>query len=138
MVESAIYTFRACASSEVDAKISRAFLFEFISLGVSSINFRVAFIQRRSPLNMLISVSQVLIIPNVVIIISFDISGILFGLLNLSSCWTSHELASLHVLEHFEDLIFLLLFFLLLFDSLFMFLHFSILLIFSFDNITFD
>jgi hypothetical protein len=136
MIESTVYSFRACTSSKVYAKIGRAFLFEFISLCVSSIDFRVAFIQRRGPLDMLISVSQVLIIPDVVIIISFNICGVLLGLLDLSSRWAGHELACLHVFEQFEDLIFLLLFFLLLFDSLFMFPFFSFLLIFfSFNSI---
>ena len=99
MIESAVNTFRACTSSEVYAEISGPFLFEFISLCVPSINFRVALIQRRGPLNVLISVSQVLIIPDVVIVISFNISSVLFGLLNLSSCRASHELAGLHVFE---------------------------------------
>jgi hypothetical protein len=135
MIESTVYSFRARTSSKVYAKIGRAFLFEFISLCVSSIDFRVAFIQRRGPLDMLISVSQVLIIPDIVIIVSFDICGVLLGLLDLSSGWAGHEFARLHVLEQFEDLIFLLLFFFLLFDSLFMFPLFSILLIFFSFNV---
>lgn len=78
MIESAVNAFRACTSREVYTEISRAFLFEFISLCIASIDFRVALIQRRGPLNVLISVSQVLIIPDVVIVISFNIGGVFF------------------------------------------------------------
>jgi len=109
MIESAVYAFRACTSSKVYAKIGRAFLFEFISLSVSSIDFRVAFIQRRGPLDMLISVSQVLIIPNVVIIVTFNVGCLLFKFRNLPPRRFLHPLMDLQTFLVFEELEFSLL-----------------------------
>jgi hypothetical protein len=52
-----------------------------------------------------ISVGQVLVIPNVVVIVALDVSSFLFGLFDLPSGRPNHEPLSLLILEDLEELI---------------------------------
>ena len=109
MIESAIYTLRTCPSSKVYAEVCRTLFLKFISLGIPCIDFRVALVQRWSFFHMYISVSKVLIVPDVVVVITFDISSILLWFLNLPSCRSFHPFSYYLILKELKNLILLIL-----------------------------
>jgi len=105
MVEAAIGPFRASSSSEVNTEVGRPFLLELVSLGKASVDLWVAFVQRGRPLHHLVAVCQVLIIPNVVVVVPLNVSCVLLRLLHLSSGWPLHEVPHLKVSELLEQLV---------------------------------
>ena len=122
MVKSAVHSFSAAASGKVNTEICGSFLFKLISLRASSINLRFASIKRRSFFNSLVSISQILVIPDIVIVIAFNVSSFFLGFLDLSSGRSVHPFACLLISELSEKLI-------LLFKFLFLLILFQILLI---------
>jgi hypothetical protein len=69
---------------------------------------RLAFIKRRSLFNLLISVGEILIIPDIIIIVSFNISSFFLRFLNLSTSRPLHHLAYLLISKLLKQFVFLL------------------------------
>jgi len=134
MIKSAVHTFSASTSSEVNAKVSRSFFFEFISFGKSSINFWITLIKSRCPFYLCISIGKVLIIPNVIIVVSFYICRLLFRLFDLSSSWPLHPLLYLLIVKQAKQsvlsLVVRLLYLLFLLNRLYFFNFLLFILIF--------
>lgn len=91
VVISAILSFRAASSGEIYAEPSRVFLLLVVSLRETSILLWVTFIKSRHPLVTILAVCKVLVVPNIIIIISFDICRIfLRGISDLTSSRSFH------------------------------------------------
>lgn len=80
MIKLTIDALRTAASRKVNTKVSCALALHLISFCEACVNFRLQFVEGDRTLFILIciSISQVLVIPNVVIIISLNIGGFLF------------------------------------------------------------
>ena len=111
MIKSAINSFCTTTSCIIHTEISWTFLFKFISFSIASIYLRITFVQRWCFLNLLISVSKIFIIPDIVIIVSFNICCFLFWFFNLSPRRSAHPFLNQHISELFEYFIFFLEFF---------------------------
>lgn len=108
MIKFTIYTFSAGTSCKIDTKPRRSFLCKLICFCIPSIYFRIAFIQRWSSFDMLVSISQKLIIPNIIIIVSFNICSFFFRFLNLSTSRFGHEFLHLLISKLLKQFVFLL------------------------------
>jgi hypothetical protein len=87
MVEPAIDSLRTSTSCKVDTEVSRTFLLKLICFSVASVYLRVAFEERRRFLHLLVSVSQVLVIPDVVVIVTFNVGCLLLRFFDLPPSW---------------------------------------------------
>lgn len=102
MVVSAVDSFTATASGEVSAKVLSIFLLILVSFSVPRINFRFTSSERRRSLNYSITISQELIVPNIIVVISLHIGRLLFHVLHLPASWLLHLLLSLQFFNCFE------------------------------------
>lgn len=108
VVKPAIDTLCACTSWKIDAEVCRPFLFKFVSFGEASVDFRVALKKWWCLFHSLSSVCEVLIIPDVVVIISLYIGCVFLWLLYLAPGRFFHPFLHLLILEEFKELIFTL------------------------------
>lgn len=108
VVKSAIHTFCASPSRKIDAEISTSALLQLISFCISCVDFWLTLMQRRSSLNPCIPVSEVFVIPYVVVVVPFNVWSILFAFFYLSACGLLHPACHLLIFEHFEHGHFLL------------------------------
>ena len=84
-----ILSFCAASTGEVNAKECVALLLNRISLRVPRVYFRVALMERWHLLISVLPISQVLVIPNIIIIIALYISSILLSsVIDLLPCWS--------------------------------------------------
>ena len=100
----AIHTFCACTSCIINTKISWTLFLKVICFCESSINFRFNFSERRSSLNFDVSISQVFIVPNVIVIVSFFVSCISLTLCHLFSSRPLHPFVYLQISKLPESL----------------------------------
>lgn len=107
-MESAVDAFCACTSCEIDTEVGGAFLFKLVCLSVSCVDLRIALVEGGSFLNLDIPVGQVLVIPDVVVIVPLNVSRVLLGLLDLPAGRPLHPLVRLEVLEVFEQSVLLI------------------------------
>lgn len=94
MVEPAVSSFSTSATCEIHTEVSASSLLKLVSFSVSSINLRLTPEKRWRSLHPCISVSQVLIIPDIIIVISLHVGSVLLRLLHLSPG------LSLHIASH--------------------------------------
>ena len=99
MVIFAIDTFSARASCEIHAEVSAVLLLKVICFCISSVDLWLQLRERRSSFDFDIAISQVLVVPNVVVIISFFICGVLFAFVYLFSRWSLHPFMNLEIFE---------------------------------------
>ena len=86
----AIHAFCARTSCIINTEICWTLFLKVICFCESSIDFRFYFSQRWSSLNFDVSVSQVFIVPNVIVIVSFFVSCIFLTLCHLFSSRSLH------------------------------------------------
>lgn len=86
MVKLTICTFAATASCKVYTKVCGTFALHFVCLCKSSINLWLQLVKRDSSFLILvsISISQILIIPNIIVIVAFNIRCLFLKFSNLS------------------------------------------------------
>jgi len=128
MVEPTVSSFCTSATSKIHTEVGPSSLLKLVSLGESCVDLRLAPEKRGRSLYPCISVCQVLIIPDVIIVIAFDVGSILLRLLNLSpglSLHPSSHLVVFKLLKLSNLLLVLLSFFLFL--SFFLWLWLSLL-----------
>ena len=99
MVVFATDTFSAGASCEIHAEVGAVFLLEMVSFCKSSVDFWLQPREGRSSFDFDIAISQVLVVPNVVIVVSFFVSGVFLALIDLLAGCSLHPLMDLEVLE---------------------------------------
>ena len=106
VVESAVDSLRARATSEVYAKISRVLLLKVISLGEASVDFRMKLGETGSAVDMDAPIGEVLVVPDVVVIVAFLICSLFLRFFRLTSCRPLHPLVDLlvHKFVEFFDL----------------------------------
>jgi hypothetical protein len=97
VVEPTVGPLRAGAPCEISTEISGAFLLIVVCLREARVDEGLAAGERGSLLDVVGPVCQVLVVPNVVIIVTFNISCIFFHILNLTSSWPLHEPLDLKV-----------------------------------------
>lgn len=86
---STVGSLRAASSRKINAKVGLPTFVHIIGFRVPSVVFRIAFVNRWHFLVSVLSVSQVLVIPNIIIIVAFYVCSILLRcILNLSSSWS--------------------------------------------------
>lgn len=99
MIVAAINPLRAAASREVNTEISASSI-HLVRLGIARIDLRLQFVHTdRSFLFLVgVAVSQVLIVPNIVVIVAFDICSIFLQFCYLSAGRFLHPLVHLQLL----------------------------------------
>lgn len=105
MIKFAINTFGTCSSCKIYTKPRRPFLIKFVCFCISCIYFRITFIKWWSSFYLLISICQVLIIPNIVVIVAFYIGCVFLWFLDLPSCSSLHPFLDLLVSKLFIKLV---------------------------------
>lgn len=73
VVKSAIHTFCASSSRKIDTEIGASTLLQLICFCISCIDFWLALMQRRSSFDSCIPVGKVFVIPDVVVIVTFNV-----------------------------------------------------------------
>jgi hypothetical protein len=102
VVEATVGALCASTSRKVDAEIGTSLLLQLISFGIPRIYFWLTFEKRRSSFYAGISVRQVLVIPDVVVVVAFNVGGVLFRLFYLPAGGSLHPAGHLLILELFE------------------------------------
>ena len=95
MVIFAIDAFGTRASCEVHAEVSAVLLLKVICFCISSVDLWLQLRERRSSFDFDIAVSQVLIVPDVVVVIAFFVGGVFLALVDLLASWSLHPLMDL-------------------------------------------
>ena len=78
MVELTVYTFSASSSCEINAKPLCPLLLELVSFGIACIELRVTLVEGRSFFDLLVTICKELVIPNIVVVVAFNVSCLLF------------------------------------------------------------
>jgi hypothetical protein len=108
VIEPAVDSLGACSSGEVNAEVGGALLLVFVCLGVPGVYLRVALEERRRFLHHLVPVSEVLVIPDVVVVVSFYVGSLFLWLFDLSAGRLLEQLSDFLIPELLEELVLLL------------------------------
>lgn len=121
VVELAVGALAAAASSEIDAEVSGSFAFQFVSLSEAGVDCRLQLVETDSSFLILvgIAVGQVLVVPNVVVVVALYVGCFLLQLSDLTASRPLHPLMSQESLLIFK----------LLELSFFLLLHLDLLLV---------
>lgn len=119
MVVPTISAFTATTSGEIYTKVSGGFTLHFVCLCKTCVYFRYKLIKGQGPfiIFVCVSIGEILIVPNVVIVVAFNVSCLLFQFRDLTTSRSLHpfmNLKSLLVFKHFQLGLFLKLCLLLL------------------------
>ena len=95
----AVDTFRASTSRKVNTEVCWTFLLKVICFCESSVYLWLYFGERWRTLNLDVSVSQVFIIPDIVIVVTLFVCRVSFALIYLFSSSPLHPLVHLQVFE---------------------------------------
>ena len=95
MVIFAIDAFSARASCEIHAEVSAVLLLKVICFCISSVDLRLQLREGRSSLDFDVAISQVLVVPDVVVVVAFFVGGVFLALIDLLASWALHPLMDL-------------------------------------------
>ena len=107
MVIFAVDAFSACASCEIHAEVSAVLLLKVVSFCISGVDFWLELRERGGSFDFDIAISQVLVVPNIVIVVAFFVRGIFLALIDLLASCSLHPFMSLKVFELSELIDFL-------------------------------
>ena len=95
MVIFAVDALSARASCEIHAEVSAVLLLKVICFCISSVDLGLQLREGRSSFDFDIAISQVFVVPDVVVVVAFFIGGVLLAFIDLLASWSLHPLMDL-------------------------------------------
>ena len=95
MVIFAIDAFSARASCEIHTEVSAVLLLKVICFCISGVDLGLQLREGRSSLDFDVAISQVLVVPDVVVVVALFVGGVFLALIDLLASWSLHPLMDL-------------------------------------------